>query len=192
MYGGFVLYIGGMAWITIISLIAGFSQNWMMLFILRALQGLGLASSLPASIMILGRAYRPGPRKNLVFSIYGACAVMGFFFGIFFSGICGEFLAWSWYFFFGAIFSAVTLVSGWFSIPSDWAEKQKMKVKMDWIGSTLLVPGLVLPMLKVGGRHRISLSPSSLGWCFSSLSHTPRAGLSQTPYFLRIYLQSSI
>lgn len=149
MYGGFVLYIGGMAWLTIISLIAGFSQNWMMLFIFRALQGLGLAASLPASIMILGRAYRPGPRKNLVFSIYGACAVMGFFFGIFLSGICGEFLAWSWYFFFGAIFSAVTLVSGWFSIPSDWAEKQKMKVKMDWIGSALLVPGLVLLVFSI-------------------------------------------
>ena len=144
MYGGFALYIGGMAWLTVISLIAGFSQNWLMLFIFRALQGLGLAAALPSSIMILGRAYRPGPRKNLVFSIYGACAAMGFFVGIFFSGICGEFLSWSWFFYFGAIFSAVTLVSGWFSIPSDWAEKRKANVKMDWLGSVLLVPGMVL------------------------------------------------
>lgn len=145
MFGGFVFYFGGMVWLTVSSLIAGFSQNWLMLFIFRAMQGLGLASFLPSSIMILGRAYRPGPRKNLVFSIYGACAALGFFVGIFFSGICGEFLSWSWYFFFGAIFSAITAVSSWFSIPSDWAEKREFsKVRMDWIGSALLVPGMVL------------------------------------------------
>lgn len=132
-------------WLTITSLIAGFSQNWLMLFIFRALQGLGLAAFLPSSIMILGRVYRPGPRKNLVFSIYGACAALGFFVGIFFSGICGEFLSWSWYFFFGSIFSAITAVSSYFSIPSDWAEKRATaKSSMDWIGSALLVPGMVL------------------------------------------------
>ena len=145
MFGGFVFYFGGMVWLTVSSLIAGFSRNWLMLFIFRAMQGLGLASFLPSSIMIMGRAYRPGPRKNLVFSIYGACAALGFFVGIFFSGICGEFLTWSWYFFFGAIFSAITAVSSWFSIPSDWAEKREFsKVRMDWIGSALLVPGMVL------------------------------------------------
>lgn len=59
MLGGFVLYFGGMVWLAITSLIAGFSQNWLMLVIFRALQGLGLAAFLPSSIMILGRAYRP-------------------------------------------------------------------------------------------------------------------------------------
>lgn len=146
MFGGFALYFGGMVWLAITSLIAGFSQNWLMLFIFRALQGVGLAAFLPSSIMILGRAYRPGPRKNLVFSIYGACAALGFFVGMFFSGLCGEFLSWSWYFYFVAIFAAATAVSSWFSIPSDWAEKRHSAspVRMDWLGSVLLVPGLVL------------------------------------------------
>lgn len=145
MFGGYVLYVGGMVCLTVTSLIAGFSQNYIMLFVFRGLQGLGLAAFLPSSIMILGRVYRPGPRKNLVFSIYGACAALGFFVGIFFSGLCGSFLTWSWYFFIGAILSAVTAVSSYFSIPSDYIETRKLsRATMDWIGSGLLLPGAVL------------------------------------------------
>ncbi|KAL5365063.1 major facilitator superfamily domain-containing protein [Aspergillus floccosus] len=145
MYGGFILYVGGMTWLMISSIIAGFSQSWIMLFILRALQGLALASYLTSSIMILGKVYRPGPRKNLVFSIYGACAALGFFVGIFFSGLSGSFLSWRWYFFIGAILSAITAVSSYFSIPSDFAEtKATSKARMDWLGCALLIPGTVL------------------------------------------------
>ena len=78
MYGGFPVYIAGLVWLMIWSLIAGFSTDQIMLNFCRALQGLGPAAFLPSSVMILGSTYRPGPRKNLVFSIYGACAPLGF------------------------------------------------------------------------------------------------------------------
>jgi MFS family permease len=78
MYGGFPLYVGGMAWLAIWSLIAGFSTNEYMLDFCRALQGLGPAAFLPSSMMLLGSIYRPGPRKNLIFSLYGAAAPVGF------------------------------------------------------------------------------------------------------------------
>ncbi|KAE8150942.1 major facilitator superfamily domain-containing protein [Aspergillus avenaceus] len=144
MFGGFVLYIAGAVWLCISSILAGFSVNWLMLLICRALQGFALASFLPSGIMILGSTYRPGPRKNIVFSIYGACAALGFFVGIFFSGLCSQFLSWRWYFFIGAILSAVVAVSSYFSIPSDYAERRGTNVKMDWVGCCLSIPGLVL------------------------------------------------
>lgn len=90
IYGGFPIYIAGCAWFCIWSLIAGFAQNELMLDICRALQGLGPAAFLPAGLQLLGSTYRPGPRKNLVFSIYGAMAPLGFFVGFFFAGIAGE------------------------------------------------------------------------------------------------------
>ena len=144
MYGGFVVYISGLAWLTVWSLIAGFSINPLMLDFCRALQGLGSAAYLPTGVMLLGSVYRPGPRKNLVFSLYGACAVIGFFFGIFFSGLVGQFLHWGWYFWIGAAFTAVTTVMSYFAIPSDSAEKRKNGIKMDWAGAALIVSGLVL------------------------------------------------
>ncbi|KAI9927135.1 hypothetical protein MW887_003518 [Aspergillus wentii] len=94
MFGGYILYTGGVAWLMITSIISGLSQTWLMLVVFRALQGLALAALLPSGIMILGRTYRPGPRKNLVFSIYGACAALGFFAGIFFAGVSSQYLSW--------------------------------------------------------------------------------------------------
>lgn len=149
MFGGFILYTGGVAWLTISSVLTGVSQNWLMLIIFRALQGLALAAFLPSGVMILGRVYRPGPRKNLVFSVYGACAALGFFIGIFFSGLCGQFTTWRWYFFVGAILSGITTVSSYFSIPRDYAEVRKLGIRMDWAGCCLSVPGSVLVVFAV-------------------------------------------
>ena len=94
MYGGKIVYIGGLAWLAIWSLVCGFATSPIMLDICRALQGLGAAAFLPTGIMLMGIVYRPGPRKNMVFTLYGAGAVIGFFIGIFFAGLVREFLAW--------------------------------------------------------------------------------------------------
>ncbi|KAL2865290.1 putative MFS multidrug transporter [Aspergillus lucknowensis] len=144
MFGGYAVYIGGAAWLTISSIMCGVSKSWLMLIVCRALQGLGLAAFLPSGVMILGKTYRPGPRKNFVFSIYGACAALGFFAGLFFSGLCSQYLTWRWYFFIGAILSAITTLSSTFYIPRDYKETRKHGSQMDWIGAVLSACGTVL------------------------------------------------
>lgn len=42
MYGGYPIYIVGLAWLTVWSLIAGFAKNELLLNFCRALQGLGM------------------------------------------------------------------------------------------------------------------------------------------------------
>jgi MFS family permease len=146
MYGGFPVYVSGLAWLAIWSLVAGFSTNEIMLNFCRALQGLGPAAFLPSSVMILGTIYRPGPRKNIVFSLYGACTVLGFFAGIFFAGVTAQYTKWGWYFWIGAILSAVTAVTAYLSVTNDYHEKrnQSVKIKMDWLGAITSVCGLIL------------------------------------------------
>ncbi|KAJ5797564.1 uncharacterized protein N7503_006860 [Penicillium pulvis] len=144
MYGGYLLYNAGAIWLTISSILAGVSTTSLMLIICRALQGLALGALLPSGMMILGSTYRPGPRKNLVFSVYGACAALGFFAGFFVSGICGQFLTWRWYFYIGAILSAVMAASSIFSIPRDYYEKKELGVRMDWAGLVLSITGTTL------------------------------------------------
>ncbi|KAF3391297.1 Drug resistance protein [Penicillium rolfsii] len=144
MYGGYIVYNAGAIWLTISSILCGVSQTWLMLIICRALQGLALGALLPSGMMILGSTYRPGPRKNLVFSIYGACAALGFFAGFFVSGICGQYLSWRWYFFIGAILSAIMAISSIFSIQRDYSEKRELGIKMDWVGFGLSISGATL------------------------------------------------
>ncbi|RSL72072.1 hypothetical protein CEP53_001247 [Fusarium sp. AF-6] len=123
MYGGYLVFNIGLAWVAVWSLIAAF---------------------LPGGIMILGKIYRPGPRKNLVFALCGAFAPLGFFIGILMGGIAAGFLTWSWYFWFGAIFLTIILAVSCLTVPFDLHDKRPGDIRMDWWGVGTIVPGLLL------------------------------------------------
>jgi MFS family permease len=144
IYGGHLVFTIGLAWFLIWTLICGFSKNYLMLNICRALQGLGPAAFLPSGIMLLGSIYRPGPRKNLVFSLYGACSPIGFFSGIFFAGLSGQYLPWGWYFWIGSILLSLVTVMAFLTVPSDRAERRAYNIQMDWLGAFTITPGLLL------------------------------------------------
>jgi MFS family permease len=149
MYGGYPVYVLGLVWLFAWSLIAGFSKNQVMLDVCRAMQGLGPAAFLPSGLMLLGSIYRPGPRKNLIFSIYGAAAPFGFYVGIFFSGLTGQYTRWGWYFWIGTLLVLTTLVVAILTVPSDIRERRGLGVKMDWPGAILIVSGLVLVVFAI-------------------------------------------
>lgn len=138
------MFLGGLLWFAIWSLIAGFSQNELMLDFCRALQGLGPAAFLVSGVSLIGSTYRPGPRKNLIFSLYGASAPLGFFFGVFVAGLAGELLSFGWYFWIGAMIIFSIFGTAYYTVPSDVEEHRERGVMMDWIGSGLIVSGLIL------------------------------------------------
>ena len=148
-YGGYIVYVNGLIWLAVWSVIAGFSQNSLMMIFCRALQGLGPAAFLPTGVQLIGSAYRPGPRKNIVFSIYGSAAVAGFFIGIFFAGVVAQFTLFGWYFWIGAILTTITLALSLFCIPNDQAEKRKNNIQIDWIGSGLITSGITLLVFSI-------------------------------------------
>ncbi|RYP04038.1 hypothetical protein DL764_004732 [Monosporascus ibericus] len=142
-YGGKAVFLAGHLWLFVWSLISGFSQNSTMLIVCRAMQGLGSAAFLPAGIALLGRIYRPGPRKNLVFGLYGACACIGFYIGIVIGAIASDYLNWRWFFWIGAILVGVVVVLGFLTIPGRLGDGDQ-NVRMDWRGLCTVVPGLIL------------------------------------------------
>ena len=150
MWGGYPIFLWGLAWLLTWSIIAGFSINPLMLDFCRALQGLGASAFLPTGVMLMGSLYRPGPRKNLVFAIYGTSAVFGFFGGIFVAGIVGQFLRWGFYFWIGGILTAITLMSSVFSIPYSRSKKANLSnVKMDYLGALTIISGLTLTVFAI-------------------------------------------
>ncbi|MCJ1437827.1 hypothetical protein MMC27_007214 [Xylographa pallens] len=149
MYGGYPVFMFGLIWSIIWSLIGGFSQNQLMLDFCRAIHGLGPAAYLPTGVMLLGSTYRPGPRKNLVFSLYGASSIIGFFVGIFFAGLSGQYLHWGWYFWIGTILLFLTTAIAFFTVPSDRHNARSPDIEMDWLGAASIVPGLILVVFAV-------------------------------------------
>jgi hypothetical protein len=120
--------------------------------------------------MILGTLYRPGPRKNLVFAIYGTAGVLGFFGGIAIAGVVGQFLHWGWYFWIGAILAAITLAAAICAMPySALRNDSRKKVKMDYLGAICIFCGLILTIFAITqSAHATS------GW--------------KTPYILATFL----
>ena len=143
IYGGYLVFNGGMIWFTVWTVITGFSNDFMVLTFCRGMEGLGAAAILPAGISLLGKIYRPGPRKNLVFSLYGALAPMGFFGGLLVGGVTQDLLTWRWYFWIAGMISGLFAIGSLLTSPQDYAETRKMNVKMDWLGTCTIVPGLM-------------------------------------------------
>ncbi len=149
MYGGYPVYLIGLAWLVVWSIVCGFAVNPLMMDLCRALQGLGPAAFLPTGVMLIGTAYRPGPRKNLVFALYGTAAVIGFYFGIFCAGIVGQFIRWGWYFWIGAVLTFTTLITSVLFVPDDSKERRRNGIKMDWLGAGATVSGIVLVVFAI-------------------------------------------
>ncbi|KAG8533549.1 uncharacterized protein KY384_001289 [Bacidia gigantensis] len=150
--GPYPVFIYGLLWHLIWCVVAGFSVTPLMLDFCRACQGLGAAAFLPTAVALMGSVYRPGPRKNLVFAIYGTSAVFGFFGGIFVAGVVGQFLRWGWYFWIGGILTAVTLVCSVFSIPhqpSQQGNGNGTGTRMDYPGAVSIVVALTLTVFAI-------------------------------------------
>lgn len=146
MYGAYPVFNFGLVWFFAWSLIAGFSTNYQMLIAARALGGLGPAAFLPTSIMLIGKIYRPGPRKNIVFGLWSAFAPVGFYIGIIIGGATTQLLTWRVYFWVGAGIMAVVSAAAFMTVPNDMAatREENAHITMDWWGVVTIVPGLVM------------------------------------------------
>ncbi|KOS21795.1 Drug resistance protein [Escovopsis weberi] len=143
IYGGRAVFLAGHAWLMLWSLICGFSKSYVMLIVCRAMQGVGVAAFMPAGLFLFSQTYRPGPRKNRVFAIWGAFASVGFYSGIFIGAVSTQYLNWRWYFWIGTILDAAVVAAGWVTIPRNLHQRDPL-IRMDWWAIITMVPGLVL------------------------------------------------
>lgn len=108
----------GFAWFSLWSVVAGcavYSSHVLFVFA-RVLQGVGPALCMPNALAILGATYAPGPRKAMVFALFGAMAPGGAILGAAFAGLFA--LAfWPWAFWSFAIALACLAVAGHFILP---------------------------------------------------------------------------
>lgn len=81
MVGGKVVYLFGLGWLLVWSVVCAVAVDETMLNVARAMQGFGPAAFIPSTISLMGKTYAPGRRKNIVFSLYGFSAVAGFMIG---------------------------------------------------------------------------------------------------------------
>lgn len=144
------LMVSAFAWLAIWNVIGVFTlhpSRYILFFVMRAMQGLAIGVLVSGSMSILGRVYKPGIRKNRVFSAMAATAPFGFSLGAIQGGALYQNLPWI----FGsnAIICALCAVAAYFSIPplrpeADVAGTEAPSLRhFDYIGGACAAGGCV-------------------------------------------------
>lgn len=150
-FGNKKMFVLGMSWYSLWSLVAGLSvySSHVLFIFARVFQGMGPALTLPNGLAILGQSYSPGPRKNMAFAWFGGSAPFGAIAGFLFGGLFA--LAWwPWIYWSQAIaLAGVAVFSAW-AIPllpvqpkQDRSIREKLE-DLDIPGGLTSVTSLVL------------------------------------------------
>ena len=106
LFGHKLVFTLGFLWLALWSLLAGFApmiqdaggHGTVFFCFSRAMQGIGPALLVPNGQAMLGRAYPPGKRKNMVMALFGAAAPAGFVMGAVMSSLFAVKTQWPWAF----------------------------------------------------------------------------------------------
>ncbi|KAH8798378.1 putative MFS multidrug transporter [Xylogone sp. PMI_703] len=192
MYGGRRVYIAGSVWLAIWSIVIGFIKTEALLNLSRAFQGIGASAVLPSGLMLMGTTCRPGTRKNIVFSIYGACAPLGFFTAIFLGAGLAAITSFVSYF----TLPRARLPNGnsaehpgarGFEGPGNRTPQQVCEIKMDYIGAASLF--FCLNLHHITGEPPYVYTCFALGICLIPVTIYMEGWIAEYPlipsYFLR-------
>lgn len=148
MYGHKKVYLIGWAWYAIWSLIAGLSvySGSILFSVARGVQGIGPALLVPNGLAIIGRTYPMGQRRNIVFSLFGACAPIGATFGALFSAMFSQLSWWPWSFWTTSIICVALFCISCIILPQDEIADNEAETRptFDYAGCLTGVGGLVL------------------------------------------------
>lgn len=123
------------------SLGAGLSQNFEVLAIFRALQGLGAALIMPSALSIVTNTFRGEQERNRAIGIFSSFAAIGSGSGLSVGGIISTYLSWHWVFLINVPILLITLIFAYQYLPAD--EKSEAGQKTDLVSGMLLVLGLL-------------------------------------------------
>jgi MFS family permease len=141
------MFVFGYAWFGVWSAFAGFAVypgRQIFFDICRAMQGIGPALIMPNGLALFGRAYPPGIKKNIVFSIFGAVAPAGFVAGAATGGLFAQVVWWPWAFWSFGITCWGLAAFALLVVPRELSEKPMHPPGFDWTGSLMGVIGLIL------------------------------------------------
>jgi len=154
MFGYKKMLIIGFLWFALWSLVAGLAvySNIVLFNFARALQGIGPAICLPNGLAILGSTYAPGPRKDMVFALFGATAPVGSVLGAVFGGVFAlGWWPWTWWSF--AIALVIVSIISFYVIPDPprkiRGDRKRRSIsqllqEIDLLGGTVGILALVL------------------------------------------------
>ena len=153
LYGHRRMYLMGIAVFVAGSALSGAASSMTQLIVFRAIQGLGAGAVIPLSLTIVGELYSLDERARVqaLFSgVWGVASIAGPVVG----GYITDALSWRWVFYLNlpfGLFAAAVLALAY---P---APKRLARVRVDWLGATLLFAGVTTLLIALSNMSSIGL-----------------------------------
>jgi EmrB/QacA subfamily drug resistance transporter len=175
VFGGFLLlggrladilgrrgvFMGGLVFFSVGSLLCGLAWSDESLIGARALQGLGAATITPSALSILTTTFTEGRERNVALGAWGAVGGFGAAAGVLLGGILTDLLSWEWIFF----VNVPVGIAGLALAPVLLAESKDAHGQgHDVLGAVLVTSGLILLVLGITqGRQWEWTSTQTIG-----------------------------
>ncbi|MFC4619638.1 MDR family MFS transporter [Camelliibacillus cellulosilyticus] len=143
VYGRKPFYLFGLIMFAIGSIISGLAQSMLMFVIARAIQGIGAGAMMSMPRATVGDIFNPKERgrwMGVMGAVFGVSSILGPTIG----GWITDHWGWHWVFYINLPFAVLAIIGVIFTLPKVRTNEQ---AKIDWIGSLLLVIGLIPVLL---------------------------------------------
>src|SRR5579864_3801883 len=110
MYGRRRLFVAGLAVFTLSSLAAGLAGSGGVLIASRAVQGIGAALLMPATLAIIMAAFTNVRERNMAIGIWAAVSALALATGPVLGGLISQHLHWGWIFLINVPIGVITFV----------------------------------------------------------------------------------
>lgn len=142
VFGRKPFYLFGLIMFGIGSAVSGQAHSMIELVLARAFQGIGAGAMMSMPRATVGDIFAPKERARwmgVIMAVFGISSIVGPALG----GWITDSFSWRWVFYINLPFAVLAILGVLFTLPRVRAEH---RVKVDWLGSILLVVGLI-PLL---------------------------------------------
>ncbi|KAG9064869.1 hypothetical protein KI688_003130 [Linnemannia hyalina] len=143
LFGHRRIYILGVTWFSIWSVVNGFAKDPVIMSVGRALQGMGAGFTVPSALAILTTTYPVGPERTFALSVFGGTGAVGSVVGVLLGGILGSTIGWRWIFYFTAILGFIMAILGFVVIPAEKGVSKIEDRRIDIFGAGAFCAGIV-------------------------------------------------
>jgi EmrB/QacA subfamily drug resistance transporter len=158
------VFLTGLVVFSLASLLGGFASSAEMIFISRAIQGIGASILSPSALSLITTNFPEGKERNTALGVFGSMAAIGFTTGVILGGILTSTLSWHWVFFVNVPIGAFVFIAGLATIPDPGGHQKKRG--FDISGAVLVTSSLLLVIYAITQSSSPGETPLDLAVLF--------------------------
>jgi EmrB/QacA subfamily drug resistance transporter len=162
IYGRRRVFLIGLAIFTLSSLAAGLAGSGGVLIAARAVQGLGAAMVMPATLAIIAATFSDAKERTAAIGIWGAVGALGLALGPVIGGLVSQHLHWGWIFLINVPIGVITAAIALPSIAESHGRTGASGHRLD-------VPGLVSSAVSLFALTYALIEGQDKGWTSVSI-----------------------